>query len=137
MNVLVDTSIWSLALRRRQPSDDDPFVAEFKELLGELQVAIIGPIRQEILSGIKEQPQFEKLRERLQAFTDLPLLQADYERAAEFFNRCRSQGVQGSNTDFLICAVAERYDLAIFTTDNDFLHFAQHIPISLYTPSRS
>lgn len=85
MNVLVDTSIWSLALRRQQPAADDPFVAEFKELLGELRVAIIGPIRQEILSGVKEQTQFEKLRDRLQAFTDLPLLQADYERAAEFF----------------------------------------------------
>ncbi len=132
MNVLVDTSIWSLALRRPQSAEDDPFVVELKELIGELRVAIIGPIRQEILSGIKTQSQFEKLRDHLQAFIDLPLVQADYERAAEFFNACRSKGVQGSNTDFLICAVAERYDLVVFTIDNDFQLFKKHIPVSLH-----
>lgn len=93
---------------------------------------MFGPIRQEILSGIREQSQFERLRSRLQAFTDLPLLSADFERAAKFFNVNRKNGIQGSNTDFLICAVAERYDLSIFTTDGDFQLYQQHIPIRLH-----
>jgi len=56
---------------------------------------------------------------------------ADYEEAATFFNRCRAKGIQGSNTDFLICAVAVRNEFPIFTTDADFIHFATVIPIKL------
>lgn len=131
MNVLVDTSVWSLVLRRTGDVDH-PEAAELRALIADLAVRIIGPIRQEILSGIKSGAQFDQLRETLRAFPDLPLNSQDYERAAEFFNTCRRHGVQGSNTDFLICAVAEHNDLAIFTTDRDFEIFLQYLPISLY-----
>jgi predicted nuclease of predicted toxin-antitoxin system len=56
----------------------------------------------------------------------------DYEEAASFFNHCRAKGIQGSNTDFLICAVAARNDFPIFTKDADFAHFAKVLPITLY-----
>ena len=133
MKILVDTSVWSLALRRKK-SDDDPFVAELKELITELSVQIIGPIRQEILSGIKDQSQFENLRDHLRAFPDLELRSSDYERAAEFFNINRQKGIQGSNIDFLICAVSARYDMSILTTDKDFSLFQDNIPIRLHVP---
>jgi predicted nucleic acid-binding protein len=71
---------------------------------------------------------------RLRSFPDLPLETVDHERAAEHFNLCRRQGVQGSNTDFLLCAVAERHNLAILTTDGDFESFSRHLPISLHRP---
>jgi predicted nucleic acid-binding protein len=58
----------------------------------------------------------------------------DYEEAAAFFNRCRAKGVQGSNTDFLICAAAARRQFAILTTDADFTHFAKLLPIRLHSP---
>ena len=131
MRVLVDTSVWSLALRRRAVLDR-PAVQELRSLIDEGRVAMIGPIRQELLSGIRSADSFERLREQLQAFADEPLGSADYERAAEHFNVCRTQGVQGSNTDFLICAVAERRQLPIFTTDGDFIRFARLLPISLH-----
>jgi predicted nucleic acid-binding protein len=57
---------------------------------------------------------------------------ADFERAAEHFKTCRAQGVQGSNTDFLICAAAERRNLPILTTDADFTRFAAILPIMLH-----
>lgn len=98
-----------------------------------MRAHIIGPIRQEILSGIREPAQYEKLRDALRAFPDLELTSADYERAAELFNLCRRNGIQGSNTDFLICAVAERLDLAILTTDQDFRLFQAHIPLTFYS----
>ncbi len=69
---------------------------------------MLGAIRQEILSGIRAAEQFKKLRDSLRAFPDEPLQQDDYEEAASCFNRCRGKGVQGSNTDFLLCAVALR-----------------------------
>ncbi|PYR75773.1 MAG: hypothetical protein DMF86_14380 [Acidobacteria bacterium] len=63
---------------------------------------------------------------------DEPLDTADFERAAEHFNTCRARGVQGSNTDFLICAVAERRKLPILTNDADFSRVAAILPVTLH-----
>lgn len=131
MKILVDTSVWSLALRRTPPRAV-PLVDELRLIIDEGRVAIIGPIRQELLSGVGNAPAFERLREHLAAFEDEPLERVDFERAAEHFNACRARGVQGSNTDFLICAVAEHRSMPIFTTDRDFSHFARLLPIHLY-----
>lgn len=131
MKVLVDTSIWSQALRR--DSDQNQ---ELRKQLGELisghRAQIIGPIRQEILSGIREDKQFAELNARLTAFPDIPVASDDYVTAARFFNLCRREGVQGSNTDFLICAVAIRHKLKIFTSDKDFVEYAKTLPIDLF-----
>jgi predicted nucleic acid-binding protein len=134
VKILVDTSIWSLALRRAKRIVDDRVPLQLAELVREGRVAILGPIRQELLSGIKSRTQFEKLRDHLRAFPDMTLDGGDYEQAAEFFNRCRERGIQGSNTDSLICAAAVRRDFAIFTADRDFLHFARALTIKLYHP---
>jgi hypothetical protein len=138
MNVLVDTAVWSLALRHKPALQADEvlgiYVNELRELIKEMRAQIIGPIRQEILSGISQQAQFEKLRNYLQSFEDLKIDSSDYERAAGFFNLCRSKGIQGAHTDFLICAVASRYALPIFTTDKDFTLYANHLAVSLYQP---
>ena len=131
MNVLVDTPVWSLALRRRHPPADSR-ARELAELIGEGRAVMIGPVRQELLSGIKSRSQFELLREHLTAFPDITIGAPDYEEAARFFNLCRARGIQGSNTDFLICAVAARRNMSIFTTDGDFTSFASILPIQLH-----
>ena len=131
MSVLIDTSVWSLALRRAAPQTGE--VAELAKLVRGGRAMIIGPVRQELLSGIRERRQFLALRAHLRAFPDLPIGTVDYEEAAEFFNRCRTRGIQGSNTDFLICAVAARRRLAIFTADKDFAAFAKVLPLRLHT----
>ena len=123
MKVLVDTSVWSLALRRRAPGH--PAVDELRSLIADGRAAIAGPIRQEVLSGVRERPAFERLRDHLRAFPDEETLPADHERAAEHFNTCRAQGLQGSNTDFLLCALAERHRLTILTTDEDFTRYSR------------
>jgi predicted nucleic acid-binding protein len=133
VNVIVDTSVWSLALRRRRPSYA-PAALELAELVSEGRAVVMGPIRQEILSGVQEDQQFHTLREHLRAFPDVELGRADHEEAARYFNQCRGRGIQGSNTDFLICAVSVRRKLGILTTDTDFLHFAKVLPIHLHAP---
>lgn len=133
MMILVDTSIWSLALRRHLPTDG-PEISEFVELIKESRVQIIGPIRQELLSGIKNDTHFAKLRDHLRPFPDMELTSKDYEQAAGFYNICRRKGIQGSNTDFLICAIAAQHKMPIFTTDNDFTLFQSHLPITLHRP---
>lgn len=100
MSVIVDTSVWSLALRRSTSPNSSPAVSVLRNLITNNQVVLLGAIRQEILSGIRSSQQFTYLRDYLRAFPDLELLTDDYELAAEFFNICRSNGVQGSNTDF-------------------------------------
>ena len=133
MNVLVDTSVWSLALRRPAAQRRSE-TSELVELIREGRVAMIGAIRQEILSGIRAAEQYRKLRERLRAFGDEALDETDYEEAATCFNRCRAKGLQGANTDFLICAVSMRRKFAILTTDKDFAGFARVLGFELHTP---
>ena len=130
MSVLVDSSVWSLALRRRRPVGTDE-VAVLRELIEKGQVQIIGPIRQEILSGIREKAQFLKLKQALSAFPDLDLSSSDHETAAEFCNTCMAAGIQASHTDFLIAAVAFRRRLSILSADKDFQHLARILPIRL------
>jgi len=131
MRVLVDTSVWLLALRRADilinPERD-----EMRRLVTAHVAEIIGPVRQEILSGVRDKPQFARLETHLAAFPDVSLLSEDFVTAAKFFNLCRSKGIQGSNTDFLLCAVAVRCELAIFTTDEDFRHFTKCVSIVLH-----
>lgn len=133
MEVLVDTSVWSLALRRHKTKEiDRTILNQFSELINESRVRIIGPIRQELLSGISEEAQFQKLKDHLSYFEDLPITSQNYERAAEMSNYCRKKGVSGSLVDFLICSISEYYHLSILTTDKDFLHYSKHLQIRLH-----
>jgi predicted nucleic acid-binding protein len=136
MKVLVDTSIWSLALRRR-PRDLNPrenlLVGELTELVQEGRVAIIGVIRQELLSGIKGGAQFEDLRKTLRAFSDEPVGIEDHEAAARASNACRAEGIAATIVDMLICAAAQRRRMSIFTTDPDFGKYARYIPVKLHS----
>ncbi len=129
-DVLVDTSIWSLALRGS--SAREAAIAErLTQLIDENRVKIIGAIRQELLSGYTDKNSYDKLCQKLKYFPNEPVLDFDYEAAAEYSNFCRSKGIQGSHTDFLICAVAVRAKFKIYTTDNDFNHYIKHLPVKL------
>jgi len=94
----------------------------------------MGVVRQELLSGIGDKRVFDRLREKLRSFPDVSLEIEDHEEAASFSNTCRIHGVQGSLIDFLICAFATRRGYQILTTDADFQHFSDHIPIALLKP---
>ncbi len=131
MRVIVDTSVWSLALRRGKQSASAP-AQELRHLIQDHRVQMMGPIRQEILSGIRSESQFNKLQKHLDSFPDLPILTEHYVTAARFFNLCRSKGIQGSNTDFLICAVANKSNFSIYTTDKDFDLISKHIEIVIH-----
>jgi len=132
---LVDTSVWSLALRRK-PEDlnavERKIVAELTEIIQEGLVRVIGPVRQELLSGIRSAVQYEKLRITLRAFPDEMIDTTDFERAAKAGNECRAKGIMVSTVDMLICAVALAQGWSIFTTDPDFTNYAKVLPINLH-----
>ena len=136
MKVLIDTSVWSQALRRQssEVSSSDPVrvVNVLKELIHDSRIAMLGPVRQELLSGVKTQKQFETLQQILSVFSDETLQREDYEQAAKNFNQCRQGGVQGSNTDFLICAVSMLRGWPIYSLDRDFEQYQKHLKVKLH-----
>ena len=139
MNVLIDTSVWSLALRRKNESlstNERFLVAELSELIREGRARMIGLVRQELLSGIKATEQYEKLRLHLRSFPDEVVDTSDYQEAAKAGNRCRAKGVVVSIVDILLCAVANKRLWTIFTTDPDFSNYAKVLPLRIHAPRR-
>jgi predicted nucleic acid-binding protein len=139
LNCIVDTSVWSLSLRRethRLNPTERSIVTELSELIDEGRVRLIGLIRQEILSGIRTSAQFEKLRLYLRSFQDVPIDISDHESAAEASNRCKEKGMTASVVDTLICAVALNRDWTIFSTDTDFQRFAAILSVKLHAPRK-
>jgi len=130
--VLVDTPVWFELLRVDRPK---AFAAEeLQALIERGEVLLAGPIRQELLSGARDTRQLAVLRAALRAFPDVPLCTPDFEAAAEMSNRCRLQGICGCFTDLLLCAVATRLDVPIFTLDADFHHYSALLRVKLHAP---
>jgi predicted nucleic acid-binding protein len=133
MNILIDTTIWSKAYRRRKPGGKDwKIVEELNNILDDYREILIGPVRQEVLSGISDKNIFEDLKTKLNGFNNYIVKVNDYDLAAKYFNICQSHGIQGSQVDYLICATANRNHWEIFTEDNDFLNYRKYLPIKLY-----
>jgi predicted nucleic acid-binding protein len=134
--VLVDTPVWSLALRRPAVElgpHERRLTQALYELIREDRLQVLGPTRQEILSGIRETAQFRRIRDRLRAFDDVPLAAEDYEEAARASNECRKAGIASSPVDMLICAVAIHHGWQIFSTDRDFAYYGKVLPIQLFS----
>jgi len=135
VKVLIDTSVWSLAFRRKESDlskNEIIFLNELKELINEVRTIIIGPIRQEILSGIQNHNQFDQLKNKLSLFEDSIITTKDYELAADFYNICRKRGIQGSHIDFLISAFSVNNNYPIFTLDKDFNQYIKYCEIRLH-----
>ena len=135
--ILVDTTVWSLALRRRPGvlnERERGLVADWRNLSLTGQVTLIGVVRQEVLSGIRRRAQFDRLRVALAAFAHTPTTLDDHDRAAECFNQCQSRGIAAGDVDMLICATAIGRGLPIFTADPDFERYATVLAIRLHAP---
>ena len=135
MNVLVDTPVWSLALRRKQvdlSAREKAITEALAELIRDGRAQLMGAIRQELLSGIREEERFSRLRDYLRAFDEPRLEVSDYEEAAQMHHRCRGKGIAGSAIDLLICSVAYRRNWQIFTTDRDFGRYVSVLAVKLH-----
>jgi hypothetical protein len=126
LKVLADTCVWSLSLRRRRGSAglseaEQRLVDALAETIRDGRVAMVGPVRQELLSGVSDAKQFESLRSVLEAFPDEPLTTDIYVEAARLDNLCRTRGVQCGVVDMLLCAAALHYGWAILTNDAGML----------------
>lgn len=133
--VLIDTNIWSTYLRRKS-KEDNALCYNVEKLIKAGRVEIIGPIRQEVLSGIKDNKQFELLKDYLSAFDDEVIHTHEYEIAAKLTNSCIAKGIAISAIDAIIAACLYSKGWEIYTRDKDFNRYANLIKISKYKEER-
>ena len=126
MNLFVDTSVWSLALRRDRP-EERPQVARLGRALARGEpVFTTGLVLQELLQGFAGPRARERILER---FAALPLLvpdRRDHVNAAELRNACRRRGLQLGTIDALLAQLCIRHRLVMLSTDADFERVASH-----------
>ena len=126
MKILVDSCAWSVALRRKNGTAgmkpaEMRLVSALVEAIKDGRVVLVDPVRQEVLSGIREVAQFGKVRQHLDAFPDAAIESQDYIAAARLDNLCRTAGVHCGVVDMLLCAVAERNNWTILTNDGGLI----------------
>jgi predicted nucleic acid-binding protein len=131
LNILVDTSVWSLALRRKSAVKSIEAQHLEKLLLSGETVQITGIILQEILQGIRANDQVAKLIAYFHSFPLISPSRDNYIYAASLYNTCRRSGIQASTVDCLIASIAIRHECYLFTTDGDFLHIQNIAPLKL------
>ena len=133
MSIFVDTTVWSLALRRDEPGG--PFVVELtRAVFGNEQIFTTGLVLQEILQGVLGPRQRDQIVARLASLHFLQPEWNDHLSAADLFNRCRRAGIQIESIDALYAQLCLRYDLTMLTVDRDFHHMARHCPLKIWKP---
>lgn len=138
MGVFVDTSVWSLALRR-DGSRSAPEVAALRSALERNEpLYLTGLVLQELLQGFAGPRDRDQILDRLSA---LPLLapdRRDHIDAADLRNQCRRAGVQIGTIDALIAQLCIRHDLTLLSADQDFLHMERMTKLRVWeSPARS
>ena len=135
MSLLVDTSVWSLALRRDAELHVLEVVALRNALLGTDQVFSTGLVLQELLQGFAGPKARESILERFTALAFIEPGRQDHVEAAEIRNACRRNGVQIGTIDALLIQLSRKHDLQLLTTDNDFRSARLHVEFNLWSPS--
>ncbi|MBS3909059.1 MAG: PIN domain-containing protein [Actinobacteria bacterium] len=131
MRVLVDTSVWSLALRRKHDVESQAVKLLTEYIESGEQVFVIGIILQEILSGVTSIKLFNQLIDHLAAFPIIDLYENDFIEAARLRNTCKKQGIQIGTIDALIAAVCIKHDLPLLSLDEAFKAIANFLPLQL------
>lgn len=133
MITIVDTSVWSIALRRAPgPTDIPPATLALRKFVTEGRpIGLPGIVLQELLSGVRSDAEFDRLREVLSPFGVIYAQEEHHLEAARVFNRCRSKGIATTAPDALIVAtvVVERGKL--LTCDQDYVHMAKAIDLRI------
>lgn len=137
MTLLVDTSVWSLALRRDEQAEQPEVHALKEALAGSDVVVITGLVLQELLQGFSGPKAASSIVERLSALALIQPERADHIAAAELRNTCRRGGVQIGTVDALIAQLCIANDLTLLTTDLDFTHASKHCKLKLWSSKGS
>lgn len=136
VNLIVDTSVWSLFLRRKNVDEDNPHVLQLRQHIENQDcIHLVGIVLQELLDGLKSPKHFDLLLGYFDSFPLIDLIRDDFIEAARLKIKCRSKGIQAGSIDFLIAATAINRNYPLLTTDKDFRYIAKHCKIMLIEPS--
>jgi hypothetical protein len=133
MSYLVDTSVWSLALRRDVP-DTTREVAELKRALeaGD-EILVTGLVLQELLQGFNRPEGYSQIVEYFSALPFIIPKREDYINAADLRNLCRKKGIQAGTIDALLASLCIERDIKILTTDTDFSQIARVSSLAVWS----
>jgi predicted nucleic acid-binding protein len=131
VSLFVDTSVWSLALRRDTPQDRKEIKLLHRALSEGITVFTTGLVLQELLQGFLGAKASGQIIERFAALPFIIPDRVDYIQAAEIRNRCRRQGIQAGTIDALLAQLCLRHELELLTTDRDFKHISKIYPLRL------
>jgi len=131
IKLLIDTSVWSEALRRKDKSLDSSETLVRRIIENNDEIVIIGIILQEILSGITDKKLFSEIETILNDFSYIDIMKEDYIYAAELRNKCKQKGIIAGSYDFLIAGVAIRNKLALVTYDKDFINISKYTELKI------
>ncbi len=135
MTLFVDTSVWSLALRR-DTAPEGPEVQRLREALGGGEaIYTTGIVLQELLQGFRGPKAKTRIVERFGALAMIVPVRDDYIDAAELRNKCRRHGIQVGTIDALLAQLCIRHKLIMLATDHDFSHMTKWTPLQLWCPS--
>ena len=127
MNIVVDTSVWSLVLRRPHVDETHPYVTAFRHYIQNgTCIHLVGNILQELLDGVKSSSGFERLVKAMEPFPLVSAERTTYILASKLRNHCRSKGIQASPGDFSIAAACIEKGFPLLTSDGDFASIAKH-----------
>ena len=136
MSLFVDTSVWSLAFRRDEPSTTPEVQALRRALEGGEIVVTTGLILQELLQGFAGPRARKDIVDRFAALPLLTPVRQDHIDAADLRNRCRRAGLQIGTIDALLAQLCIRHELTLLTADNDFRGVASHSPLRIWNQDR-
>ena len=131
IKLLIDTSVWSEALRRKEKSINSSETLVRRIIENNDEIIIVGIILQEILSGITNEKLFLEILNILNDFSYVEITKEDYIHAAELRNKCKQRGITAGSFDFLIASVAIRNKLMLVTYDNDFKNISKYTELKI------
>jgi predicted nucleic acid-binding protein len=136
LNIVVDTSVWSFVLRRPRVEETNPYVRTFRaHIRAEDGVFLTGNVLQELLDGLRNKQDFDRLQHILEPFPLVALNRITYVAAADLRQRCRVNGIQAGSIDCLIAAACIEHGFPLLTADRDFAYIASHSDLLLEDPS--
>lgn len=124
--------MWSLVLRRPRVEETNPYVRAIRAHISvEDGIFLVGNILQELLDGLRNKQDFDRLRKILEPFPLVPLHRGIYVAAAELRQRCRAHGIQAGSIDCLIAAACIQHGFPLLASDRDFIYIAKHSDLVL------
>jgi hypothetical protein len=132
LSLFVDTSVWSLALRRDHPSSTTEVHTLVRAIEAGEPLFTTGIVLQELLQGFAGPKAHQKILNR---FAAVPLIipeREDHVQAAELRNHARRNGIQIGTIDALLAQLCIRHNLTMLTADKDFRQLRRHCPLKLY-----